>query len=66
MLDRSLGRLRPRRRSSRMRSLTSTLASTAVPMVSTKPAMPGSVSVAFRIAMTPRITNTFRTTAMFA
>ena len=38
--------VRPARSSSRMRSKMSTLASTAMPMVSTMPAMPGRVSVA--------------------
>jgi hypothetical protein len=36
----------PLRSSSRMRALMMTLASTAMPTVSTMPAMPGSVSVA--------------------
>ncbi len=46
-----------------MRSLISTLASTAVPIVSTKPAMPGRVSVAFSSAASrPRMTSTLMTT----
>ena len=49
------GKATPRERSSRMRSKISTLASTAMPIVSTSPAMPGSVNVASSIAMMPRI-----------
>ena len=54
--------VRPDRTSSRMRSNTSTLASTAMPMVKTMPAMPGNVSVACRKLSTPRI-NTMLTTS---
>ena len=49
-----------------MRSLISTLASTAAPIVRMKPAMPGKVSVALKIAMMPRIRKAFTTSAMFA
>jgi len=44
---------RPRASSSRMRSKMSTLASTAMPMVNTTPAMPGKVNVAPSAAMPP-------------
>ena len=49
-----------------MRSLISTLASTAAPIVSTKPAMPGRVSVALNTAMMPRIMNAFTSSAIDA
>ena len=41
-------------------------ASTAAPMVSTKPAMPGKVSVVLAMAMTPRIISTLITSATHA
>jgi len=52
--------------SSRIRSKTSTLASTAMPMVSTIPAMPGSVSVAPTRLSSPKISPTLRTSAILA
>ena len=45
----------PWRSSSRMRSKISTLASTAMPIESTRPARPGSVSVASSIASAPAV-----------
>ena len=44
----------------------STFASTAMPSVSTKPAMPGSVSVESRSAITARTTMPFRMSATSA
>ena len=43
-----------------MRSKISTLASTAIPIESTMPASPGSVSVASSIASPPRVNSTYR------
>ena len=61
MLDKALSkpfsiairRLLPRASSSRMRSLMSTLESIAMPIVSTRPARPGSVNVASMNAIDP-------------
>ena len=49
----ALGGVRPRANSSRIRSKMRTFASTAMPMVSTTPAMPGRVRVAPSAAMPP-------------
>ncbi len=49
-----------------MRSKMSTLASTAMPMVSTTPAMPLRVKVALIIAMTPRTKRMFTARAKLA
>ncbi len=52
----------PARSSSRMRSLISTFASTAIPTVSAMPAMPGNVRVASKKARTARSNRMLRTT----
>ena len=54
----------PLRCSSRIRSLISTLASTAAPMVNTIPAMPGSVRVKPAADMMPRIIKTLMASAI--
>ena len=58
--------LLPCRSSSRMRSLMSTLASTAMPIVSTSPAIPGSVIDAPNIASSATWSTRLKMTAMFA
>ena len=57
-------RVRPMRTSSFIRSNISTLASIAMPIVSTMPAMPGKVSVAFKSDSTPKIMATLMMTAI--
>src|SRR5207245_2787149 len=56
----------PRRSSSRMRSRIRTFASTAMPMVSTMPAMPGSESVKPKAAKVPIRKSRFRSSAASA
>ena len=56
----------PRRSSSRMRSRISTLASTAIPMVRTMPAIPGSDSVNPKAANAPTRKRMFRRSAASA
>ena len=60
------GTLLPRPSSSLMRSKMRMLASTAMPRVSTKPAMPGRVSVARKEPSRPIITITFTVRATIA
>ena len=58
--------VRPLRVSSRMRSNTSTLASTAMPIVSTMPAMPGNVRVACKAESAATINAMFTESATVA
>ena len=59
-------RLAPRSFSSRIRSKTSTLASTAMPIVSARPARPGSENVAWMKAIDPISRIMLTTSAMTA
>ena len=54
------------RNSSRIRSYISTFASTAIPIVSTIPAMPGKDNTAPKEASTPNMNKIFSTSAKFA
>ncbi len=56
----------PRRISSRIRSKISTLASTAIPIVKTIPAIPGSVNTAPKLFNIPKMKNMFTRRARFA
>ena len=62
----ALFNIRPCFSSSRTRSLISTLASTAIPIVSTIPAIPAKVSVACMEAMVPNRKKTFASSAISA